>query len=122
MSSPEPGRPEYERRVVRHLRRTPIEGDLQVNHLRNPVRFEEVRLEGAGSGAGSVVVTFRASDRPRCLFGRREDAVGPHEPWRDPQRDAPEGWAGMVWISLMEDLETPPALPKGCEPGATTWV
>ena len=122
MSSPEPERPEYECRVVRHLRRTLIEGDPQVNHLGRPVRFEEVRLEGAESEASSVVITFRASDRPGCLFGHREDAVGPYEPWQDPQRDAPEGWADMVWISLTEDLETPPALPKGCESGATTWV
>ena len=93
-----------------------------MTHLGCPVRFEEVRLEGAESEAGSVVILFRASDRPGCLFGCREDAVVSHEPWQDPQRDAPEGWADMVWISLMEDLETPPSLPKGCEPSATTWV
>ena len=122
MSSCEPGRPEYEDRVVRHLRRTLVEGDLRVYHRGRPVRFEDVRLEGSESEAGAVVVTFRSSASPGCLFGRREDAVGPPEPWQDPQRDAPEGWADMVWISLMEDLETGPDLPKECEPGAITWV
>ncbi len=85
MSSPEPERPEYERRVVRHLRRTPVEGDLQVNHLGRPVRFEEVR-RGVREAKSSVIL-FRAPDRPGCLFGRREDAGGPHEPWQDPQRE-----------------------------------
>ncbi len=122
MSWSEPPRPEYEGRVVLHLRRTLVEGNLSVHQRGRPVQFEDVRLEGAETEESSVVVTFRLSREDRCLFGRREDAIGPPEPWEDPQRDAPEGWADMVWISLMEDLETGPDLLKECEPGAITWV
>jgi hypothetical protein len=81
-----------------------------------------VRLEGVGSETNSVVVTFRAPERPGCLFGRREDAVGPPEPWQDPYQDAPEGWADMIWITLMEDIETGPALPKKCDPESIAWI
>ena len=120
--SPEPERPEYEGRVVRQLGRILIEGNLRVFHRGRPVIFEDVRLEGVESAASSVVVTFRSPERPGCLFGRREDAIGSPEPWQDPRRGAPEGWADMVWISLMEDLETRLALLKECDPRTITWV
>ncbi|MBA2345616.1 MAG: hypothetical protein H0V83_11105 [Rubrobacter sp.] len=120
--SPEPERPEYEGRVVRHLRQILIEGNLRVSDRGRPVVFEDVRLDGGKSTVSSVVITFRSPVRPGCLFGRRKDAMGPPEPWQDPQRSAPEGWADMVWISLMEDIETRPALLKKCDPRSITWV
>ncbi len=121
MSSPEPERPEYERRVAAWLRWKFLEGGSPVHYSGGKIQFEGVRVEGAGSESSSVVVTFRAPSRPGCLLGRREDAVGPVEPWEDPDA-APEQWAQMVWISLEEDIHTRPGLLKRCEPGAITWV
>ena len=122
MSSPEPERPEYERRVFEWSRRRFFESDPC---LHNPsggrIEFEDVRLEGAGAEESSVVITFRASGRPGCLYGRREDAVGPPEPWED-NSDAPEQWAQMVWILLEENILSGPRLPKKCEPGSIVWV
>jgi len=120
MSSGEPERAEYERRVVAWLREHLLEKDHPVYHGRGRISFEDVRLEDAGSEGSSVVVTFRAPGRPGCLYGRREEAVGPPGEWEDPG-DAPELWAQMIWIWLEEDLANP-RLPKKCEPGAVTWV
>lgn len=122
MSSREPEREEYERRVVEWLRRRFLESDHRLdNSFGSRVQFQDVRLEEAGSGKSSVVITFRAPNRGACLFGRREDAVGPPEPWEDPS-DAPEQWAQMVWISLEEDILTGPGLRKNCVAGTVTWV
>jgi hypothetical protein len=41
-----------------------------------------VRLEDAGE-EGSEVITIRNPDRPECLFGRRENAVGHRSRGRD---------------------------------------
>lgn len=121
MSSREPERPEYERRVVKWLRWKFLGGGHPVYYSGGQIEFEDVRLEKLGSEKSSVVITFRAPDRPGCLFGRRENAVGPHEPLEDPY-DAPEQWAQMVWILLEEDILTSPSLPKKCEPGSVTWI
>lgn len=121
MASREPARAEYERRVAGWLRRHFLEGGYPVYYSGGLIEFEDVRLEGAGSEESSLVITFRAPDRPGCLYGRREDAVGPPEPWED-SSDAPEQWAQMVWISLEEDILTGPGLPKNCVPGTVTWM
>ena len=121
MSSPEPERPEYELRVFEWLKWKFLGGGSPVYCSRGKVEFEDVRLEGTGTEKSSVVVTFRVPGRPGCLFGRREDAVGPPEPWEDPDV-APEQWAQMVWISLEEDIDTRPGLPEECEPAGVTWV
>ena len=121
MSSREPERAEYERRVVGWLRRIFLESDHRVYYSGGRIEFEDVRLEEAGSDKSSVVITFRAPDRPGCLFGRRKDAVGPPEPWEDPG-DAPEQWAQMVWIWLEEDILAGPGLPKNRVPGTVTWI
>lgn len=121
MPSREPERAEYERRVVEWLRKHVLERNYPVYRGRGRVEFEDVRLEGAGSEESSVVITFRAPNRPGCLYGRREDAVGPPEPWEDPG-DAPEQWAQMIWIWLEEDILTGPRLPKKCGPGTVTWM
>lgn len=121
MSSREPERPEYERRVVGWLRRRLLDNDYGVYYSGGRIEFEDVRLEGAGTREGSVVITFRAPNRPGCLYGRREDAVGPPEPLEDPD-SAPELWAQMVWIHLEEDIQTGPRLPKRCDPGTVTWI
>jgi hypothetical protein len=83
-SSHEPERPEYERRVVGWLRRHFLDNDYPVYYSGGRIRFEDVRLEGAGTRESAVVITFRAPGRPGCLYGRREDAVGPPEPLEDP--------------------------------------
>jgi len=80
MASREPERAEYERRVLAWLRRRFLEEGHPVYHGRGRVMFEDVWIESSGSDRSSVVVTFRAPGRPDCLFGRREDAVGPPEP------------------------------------------
>lgn len=121
MSSREPGRPEYERRVVEWLRWKFLGGGHPVHYCGGRIEFEDVRLEKPGPEESSVVVTFRAPDRPGCLFGRREDAAGPHEPLEDPAA-APEQWAQMVWIHLEEDVQTSPGLPKKCDPESVTWM
>ena len=121
MASREPERVEYEGRVVAWLRKRLFEEDHPVYCGRGRISFEDVWLENAGSKKSSVIVTFRAPHRPGCLFGRREDAVGPPEPWEDPG-DAPELWAQMVWIWLEEDILNSPGLLKGCDPGAVTWI
>lgn len=121
MPSREPERPEYERRVVEWLRWKFLGGGSPVYYFGGKIEFEDVRLEESGSEESSVVVTFRAPDRPGCLFGRRENAVGPQEPLEDPDA-APEHWARMVWILLEEDILTSPGLPKECEPAGVTWM
>jgi hypothetical protein len=121
MSSREPGRPEYERRVVEWLRWKFLEDGHPVHYSGGTIGFEDVRLEEPGSEESSVVVTFRAPDRPGCLFGRREDAVGPPEPLQDPDA-APELWAQMIWIHLEEDIHTRPGIPKKREPAGVTWM
>lgn len=121
MSSPEPERPEYERRVVDWLRWKFLGGGHPVHYYGGKIEFEDVRLEKRGSEESSVVVTFRAPHRPGCLFGRRENAAGPPEPWEDPS-DAPEQWAQMVWIWLEEDINTSRGLLKKCKPAGVTWV
>ena len=121
MPSREPERAEYERRVVGWLRRLFLESDHHVYYSGGRIGFEDVRLERAGTEEISVVITFRAPGRPGCLYGRREDAVGPPEPLQDPDA-APEQWAQMVWISLEEDILTGPRLPKKCDPGTVTWM
>lgn len=95
VSSREPKRTEYEHRVVEWLRRHFLEGDHHVYYSGGRIWFEDVRLEGGGAEESSGVITFRVPNRPGCLFGRREDAVGPPEPLQDPH-DAPEQWAQMV--------------------------
>lgn len=121
MSSSEPGRAEYEVRVAKWLRWKFLQGGSLVYSSGGRIEFEDVRLEKPGSEESSVVITFRAPNRPGCLFGRREDAVGPPETWEDPS-DAPELWAQMVWIWLEEDIQTSPRLPKKCDPGSIVWV
>ena len=119
--SRESERPEYERRVVGWLRGRLLDNDYPVYYSGGRIRFEDVRLEGAGTRESSVVITFRAPNRPGCLYGRQEDAIGPPEPLEDPG-GAPELWAQMVWIFLEEDILTGPRLPKKCVPGAVTWI
>ncbi len=121
MSSREPERPEYERRVVGWLRGHLLGDKPGIFHPGGGVRIEDVRLEGSRE-EGSVVITFRDQRRPECLFGRKEDAVGPPESWEDPYRDAPEGWAELVAINLQEDVVSSPGLPRKCNPGSITWM
>ena len=121
MPSREPERAEYERRVVGWLRWKFLGGGHPVHYYGGKIQFDDVRLENAGTEKSRVAVTFRAPHRPGCLFGRREDAVGPPEPWEDPS-DAPEQWAQMVWIHLEEDIQTNPSLLKWCDPGTVTWI
>lgn len=80
-----------------------------------------MRLEVAGTRGSFVVITFRSSGRPGCLYGRRVDAVGPPEPLQDPDA-APELWGQMVWIHLEEDIQTGPRLLKKCAPRTVTWI
>lgn len=120
MLSREPDRPEYERRVVGWLRGHLLGEKPGTFHPGRGIGVEDVRLERSGKES-SVVVTFRDLKRPECLFGRREDAVGPSEPWEDPYRDAPEGWAEIVAINLQEDVEAKGrGLPRKCYPGGAT--
>jgi hypothetical protein len=121
MSSREPERPEYERRVLGWLRGHLLGARPGVFHPGGGVWIEDVQLVGAGKG-GSVVITFRGLDRPECLFGRKEGAVGPQGPWEDPYRDAPEGWAELVAINFQEDIVSSPGLPRKCDPGSITWI
>jgi hypothetical protein len=109
--------------VVGWLRRCLLDNDYPVYYSSGRIQFEDVRLEGAGTPESSVIITFRAPGRPGCLYGRREDAVGPPEPLplEDPS-GAPELWAQMVWILLEEDILTGPRLPKKCVPGRVTWI
>lgn len=85
------------------------------------IEFEGVRLEGAGTQQGSVVITFRAPDRPGCLYLRPPGRRGRAAPLQDPG-GAPELWAQMVWIHLEEDVQTGAGLTKRCDPGTVTWV
>ena len=122
MSSREPERPEYERRVLGWLREHLLGDRPGVFHPGGGIQIEDMRLEHSAEG-GSVVITFRDSGRPKFLFGRKEDAVGPTEPWEDPYRDAPEGWAELVAINLQEDIQAVGSgLPKKCDPGSVTWI
>lgn len=123
MSSREPDRPEYERRVVGWLRGHLLGEKPGAFHPGRGIGVEDVRLERSGKGS-SVVITFRDLKRQEeCLFGRREDAVGPPEPWQDPYRGAPEGWAELVAINLQEDVQAAGlGLPRKCDPDGVTWM
>ena len=122
MLSREPERPGYEHRVLGWLRGHLLGDRPGVFHPGGGIRIEDVRLEDSADG-GRVVITFRDPGRPGCLFGREEDAVGPPEPWEDPYRDAPEGWAELVAINLQEDIEAVGSgLPRKCGPGSVTWI
>jgi hypothetical protein len=122
MPTREPERAEYERRLVEWLRRLFLESDHHVPYRHGGrIEFADVRLERAGTEGSPVVIMFQAPDRPGCLYGRREDAIGPPEPLQDPM-PRPSIGPQMVWISLEEDILTGPGLPKKCVPGTVTWM
>ena len=116
MSSREPGRPEYERRASSWLgRRLPGERP-RIFYPGEGIRVEGVQLEGPGEGS-SVVITFWGPDRAGRLSDRGEDAVRPPHPGRDPYRDAPKGWAGIVAIDLQEGARAfGSGMPNKCGP------
>jgi hypothetical protein len=114
-------RAEYEDRVLAWFERYVLAGDPGISHRGNEIYIEDVRLEKPGTGESLVIILFRESSRPECLFGRRAPAV---EPGYGAQGfHGPEVWAGLVWTHLEEDvMAVGYGLPDECDPGGVTWI
>jgi hypothetical protein len=103
--SREPERPEYERRVVGWLRGRLLDNGCPVYYSGGRIRFEDVRLKGAGTRESFVVITFRAPVRGACTAAGKTRS-GRRSPYK----------------TLAEHPSCGPRLPKKCVPGAVTRI
>lgn len=113
---------EYEREVLRYVRERLIEdGRPFPAGSRYEISVEDVRLERDEEGDG-LVILFRETDHPDCLFGFGTYAVGPPEPDGLIYPD-PEGHASIILADFEECLLAAGyGLPDECDPGKVNWI
>lgn len=128
----EVGREEYERRVLRTLRKELIEGGYKGQPGGSArITVEDVRLD-ISRPKHLVIILFRDKTRPGCLFGYRSPAI---EVEIEPSADhivldsqggywGPEEWASVITVTHFEEQvwSTTLGLPQDCDPGDITWV
>jgi hypothetical protein len=127
-------RGEYERVVLRELRRVLLDpGGWRENleiwgETHEGVRVQDIRLDTTGP-EHEVVFLFRDLGRPECLFGYRvpalEDAgvlnarTSPYSHWKD----AAQSYAEVLFFNLEEELYALGyGLPGKCSPDSVTWI
>lgn len=117
----DPHRFTYEQGVLHWLDRHMVRCDPGWRYNGNRIVVEDVKLEPTdhGSEEKSVVVLFRETSRPECVFGYRTLAS---EYYGDGVA-TPEFEAKVIYTNLEEIIEARGSvLPEDCKPDVVTWV
>lgn len=118
----------YEQRVLLWLRKELVVYPPVVPGGKT-IFVEDVYLEQTESEEQDIVIVFRASGHPNCLFGFRMFASEPVEPerqWKeneDPEGQEPIGHGTVIFGNLMEHIQAADmGLPGECVQDGITWI